>query len=954
MQTNSPLNNLKPFLIQYIFFICCAICPFIVNAQTSILTGKVTDEKTKEAVQSAVVEVIGTQFKTNTDANGNYKLSNLPAGPIQVVVTNIVYTDKIFSLTVTPGQILVVDIILTQKTIDLQGIVITPKKGKVGTVNAVISETRNAKAVISGISKQQISLSQDNNAAQVVQRVPGVTIIENRFVMIRGLSERYNNVLINNVVAPSTEVDKRTFSFDLIPSSTIDRMLIFKSGSPENPGDFAGGIIQLYTNNLVEKNFTELSIGTGVRVNTSFEPYMQSKGGSLDLLGFDDGLRLLPLNFPTTNTLISSSRPSAVRESAGRMLSNNWDVAQSIAAPDLKLGLNIGRKFLIGSTRISSITSFDISQNYQKYTRDFSRYFELDPARPNELDKRFAFNDDIYEKQNRISLMSNWSITFNARNKIKFSNLFNQIGENETNLRQGNDFIQTLGYRRHYALGYRSRSIYTGQLDGSHQISDRRNLHWVMGGSFLLENEPDLRRFRTYSPGGNSATPKSDFRMITPPSSNLFDASRYYGRLSEYAISHGLNYTWLWKEEESGNREIKMGYYIDYRDRTFDSRFMSFLIPGSVGSARKAELEAFPLSTIFSAPNITTSNGYVLEEGTRPQDSYTASNLLNAAYVSVTYPVNNLTFSGGVRAEYNIQQLNSYRNLSSVEVYNPILSVLPFANFTLKTSEKGQLRLGYGRTVNRPEFRELAPFNFYDFELDANRVGEPGLKNAVIDNIDLRYEFYPRLSESISIGAFYKYFNDPIENRGIITTELPTFTYINADFATNYGVEVEFRKSLDQVFDAAFLKKLQLNFNAAYIISEVDLGSIASAQQRVRPLQGQSPYIINAILSYNDLPNKLLLSTAYNIFGPRIYIVGDVNNPDIYELPRHSLDLTLTKTFKSFSLKMGVQDLLNFRYRFTQDTDRNGKINDAVDAIVFSFRRGSLFNTSMVFKLGKN
>lgn len=952
------LNNYSTFTMKFSLIRCTLTlffsCVFLtIQAQTSILTGKVTDEKTKEVIKSAVVEVKGKQFKTTTDVYGNYRLSNVPSGEIEIIVTNVGFANKILSLNVTPGQILVIDIELSSKVNELQGVVVSSSRRKAGTVNAVISEIRNSKAVISGISKQQIALSQDNNAAQVVQRVPGITIIENRFVMIRGLSERYNNVLINNVVAPSTEVDKRTFSFDLIPSSSIDRMLIYKSGSPEIPGDFAGGIIQLYTNNLVENNFTELSIGTGIRAGTTFQPYMQSKGGNLDFLGIDDGSRLLPLNFPTTNTLISSPRPSFIRQRAGRLLPNNWDVAQTTAAPDLKIGLNLGRKFSIGSAKVSTITYLDISQTYQNYTRDFFRYFELDPARPDALDKRFAYMDDIYEKQNRISLMSNWAITFNARNKIKFSNLFNQIGENETNLRQGEDFIQTLGYRRHYALGYRSRSIYTGQLDGSHQLSDRRNLHWVLGGNFLLENEPDLRRFRTYSPNGNASTPKSDFRMITPPSSNLFDASRYYGRLSEYSFSHGLDYTWLWKEGSTGNREIKMGYYIDYRDRTFDSRFMSFLIPGSVGTDRKVELEALPLSTIFSAPNITTSNGFVLEEGTRPQDSYTASNFLNAGYVSVIYPINNLTISGGIRGEYNIQQMNSFRNLSSVEVNNPIFSVLPFANFTLKTSQKGQLRFGYGRTVNRPEFRELAPFNFYDYKLDANRVGEPGLRNAVIDNLDLRYEFYPRLSESISIGVFYKYFNDPIENRGIITTELPTFTYINADFASNYGVEVEFRKSLDQVFNSAFLRKLQLNLNAAYIISQVDLGSIASAQQRVRPLQGQSPYIVNAILSYNDLPNKLLVSAAYNIFGPRIYIVGDVNNPDIYELPRHSLDLTLTKTFNNFSLKMGVQDLLNFRYRFTQDTDRNGKINDPVDANVFSFRRGSLFNTSVVFRLGK-
>jgi hypothetical protein len=923
-------------------------------AQVSNIIGKVTDAKTNESIEAALVEIKGLQFKTATDSNGNYRFKNVPAGKIEIKVSYLSYEQETLMIDVPPGQILEVDIQLRSSSIELEGVVVSFSRFKAGSVNSVISEARSAKAVVSGISKQQIALSQDNNAAQVVQRVPGITIIENRFVMIRGLNERYNNVLINNVVAPSTEVDRRTFSFDLIPSNSIDRMMIFKSGSPENPGDFAGGVIKVFTNNVVEEPFTELSFSTGVRPGTTFQPYLQSKGGNLDFLGFDDGYRLLPQSFPSSKDLINSTRPSTIRQTAGRQLSNNWVVNQTNAIPDFKFGLNLGRKFTIAKKDVSMITSFDVSQSFQNYTRDFFRYFEYDDARPDQLDKRFSYLDNIYEKQNRISLMSNWSLALNGRNKIKFSNLFNQIGENETNLRQGEDFIQTLGFRRHYALSYRSRSIYTGQLDGTHQLSDRKNLKWVLGGSFLSENEPDFRRFRTYAPNGNESTPNDQFRIITPPSSNLFDASRYFGKLSEISLSHGLDYSWTWKETKGGIREVKLGYYLDYRDRTFDSRYMSFLIPGNVGFQRKSELEGLPLKDIFSKDNITTTDGFILEEGTRPQDSYTASNFLNAGYLSVVYPINNLTVSGGLRAENNIQQLNSFRNLSTVQVNNPIFSVLPFANFTLKTSEKNQIRLGYGKTINRPEFRELAPFNFYDYKFDANRVGEPGLRNSTIDNIDLRFEFYPRLSESVSIGAFYKYFNDPIENRGIITTELPTFTYVNADFANNYGVEIELRKSLDQMFNSSFLKKLQFNLNAAYIISQVDLGSIASAQQRVRPLQGQSPYIVNAIMSYNDLNKKLIFSTAYNIFGPRIYIVGDLNNPDIYELPRHSLDVTLTKSFNSFSLKMGIQDLLNYKYRFTQDTNRNGKINDSLDANVFSFNRGSLFNTSIVFKINKN
>lgn len=919
-------------------------------AQSGLVEGRVKHATTLENLSGITVEIPGTEIKTVTDKNGVFVIKQIPAGTVVLRATGVSFDPTEQEVTIVSDETITVELFLNIKITSIENVTVTATR-KTNTQSAVVRETKDALSVISGISRQQIVLSQDNNAAQVIQRIPGVTVVENRFVMIRGLSERYNNVLINNIVAPATEVDKRTFSFDLIPSGALDRMLIFKSGSADNPGDFAGGVIKIFTNNAVEKPFTEITVGTGFRTNTTFKDYYQSKGSGTDLLGFDNGYRALPSAFPSTDEMLNSGRLSELRKTAALKLKNNFVPEKHTALPDLSLGLSLGRKWLVGKHVLNTVTSISISQSYQFTSRDFFRYFEYDATRPDALDKRFAYLDAVYEKTNRVNVLTNWQLTLKNGDKISFSNLFNQIGENETNLRSGEDYIQTLGWRKHYMLGYRSRSIYTGQFNGTHQLKGTKSLNWMAGYSFLKESEPDLRRFRTYAPTGSGAT-ADQYIMITPPSSNLFDASRYYGKLNEHSVDGGVNYTYKFYRNNSDKEgQIKAGVYGSYRKRTFSSRYISYLVPGSITPDRKAELESLPLSVIFSPETLAEDNTFVIEEGTRSQDAYDASNLLGAGFVSVVYPVKKLTIQGGIRSEYIVQQLNSFQGLVAVNVDNDVLSLLPFVNFTLHSNEKSQWRLGYGRTVNRPEFRELAPFLFYDYKLDANRSGNPSLKTAVIDNVDLRYEFYPRAGETVSLGVFYKYFNNPIENKNIITSELPQFTYINADFAENYGVELELRKSFDNAFTSSFLRRFSVNLNAAYIYSKVDLGSQASAQKSIRQLQGQSPYIINTILAYNDKNAKLQIGLSYNVFGTRIYAVGDINNPDIYELPRHSLDLTISKAFNGFTVKAGVQDILNYKFRFYQDTDRNGKVNDAMDVPVFTYKRGTLFNMSFNIQL---
>ena len=256
------------------------------------------------------------------------------------------------------------------------------------------------------------------------------------------------------------------------------------------------------------------------------------------------------------------------------------------------------------------------------------------------------------------------------------------------------------------------------------------------------------------------------------------------------------------------------------------------------------------------------------------------------------------------------------------------------------------VRFAYSRTVNRPEFREIAPFLFYDYENEAARVGNQNLKTADIDNLDLRYEFYPSKGETVSIGGFYKRFSNPIENVTQITTEQPQFNYANAKSAFNYGAEIELRKSFKELTDNLYLGRLSVNLNASYIFSEVDLGSDVTSQQQVRALQGQSPYIVNVALGYAD-ESGFSTNLIYNRFGDRIFSVGDVNFPTIYELSRNSLDFTVSKVYKKTTLKLGIQNLLDAKYQFYEDSNRDEEINKSNDNPTSVFKRGSLVSLNV-------
>ncbi len=932
---------------QKLLFITILFTAFSFAQTKSVIKGKITDKDMNNApLAFANVSVKGSSNGVTTNEKGEYSIS-LPSGEYVVVFSFIGYEtiEKIIDL--KPNQTIELNVALGSGGYKLDDVVIKSVK-KRNTETAILTEIKEAKQVVSAISAEQMAKGTDGNAAQAIQRIPGITIVDGKFVMIRGLSERYNNVLINGSLAPSTEIDKRTFSFDLVPTGLLDKMVIYKTGSADKPGDFSGGIISL---NTIEStsDFTKFDISFGYRSKTTFNDYLQSEGSNTDFVGIDNSFRPLPSSFPTTSQLNNSAATSQLRVDAARSLPNNFDTNSSNAFLDNSTGFSLGRKINLGNTKIFSVNALNYSTSYQSFSRSFRRYNFLNAGETRPTDW-FTFNDMNYQQEVRITALSNWSLK-TAKSKFTFKNLFNQIGENETTIREGINFNQQANNTlKNYMYAYKSRSIYMGQLNGDHNLNSNNNIDWVVGYNYIRENEPDLRRFRTFKDVNSTS---DNYTFQDPSSSNLF-SGRYYGNLREFSANNGVNYTYtINRDSETEERspiKIKAGYLADYKFRIFKSRYVSYVLKDYLTSARKDELRNLPLSTIFSNENINNQNGWVLEEGTKPDDSYKADNTLLSGYINTELPLGKFDINMGVRIENNTQKLRAFSNGNPVNVDNPVTSILPSLNIGYNINEKSLVRAAYSRTVNRPEFREIAPFLFYDFEYEVLKFGNADLKVATIDNIDFRYEWYPSKGETVSFGGFYKKFTNPIEQIIQRTAEDPSFNFKNATSAVNYGAELEIKKSFKDLTNIPILNRLSININASYIFSEVDLGAAAQSQDSKRALQGQSPYIINGALGYED-EKGLGINLIYNRFGNRIFSVGDDAFNTYYEIERNQLDATISKKFKKLKVKLGLQNILNDPFKLMEDSNRDNKISKANDNVISSFKRGSLYTLGFSYNL---
>ncbi len=940
--------------MQRLFFTCfLTLTGLVAMAQTGIIRGKINDAKSKEGIIGATIRIDGTNLGTQTDVNGSFVLNNVPTGTHKVFVTYISYqTREVPSVRVESGNTTVLETELVEEGKNLSDVVIRASRAT-NTEVAVISEIKQFKPIAVGISSMQIQKSQDRDAAAAIRRVPGVSIVDNRFVMVRGLSSRYNTVMVNDMITPSSEVDVRAFSFDLIPSNILDRMIIFKSGAAELPGDFAGGVIKIYTKKKPDNNFTDAGFTVGYRANTTFQSAQTHNRGGLAWLGLWDKTQQVPTSFPATANAFNGMN-AASRASYAQLFPNSWGLNNITVSPDIRFAFNMGRRVDIGDKRLSSLTSVNYSMTNQ--VADIQLNTFNNGASVNDFAE--ANMDHSYQRNTRLGILQNWALRFNPNFTLEWKTLFNQLGNTETIVREGKNFSIEQD-RLSYSERFENRSILTSQLSGEHQIDEQTKLDWMGGFGFTGRWEPDWKRVRYIRPS-NSNQP---FAVSTPNDPSPQESGRFWSTLHEYVYTGSVNF-----QKKLGNpadREpavIRAGAYVEQKNRDFNARFYGYQRLGNVQN-----IASQGIGEVFNQQNIGGAEGtYSMLDGTKPTDAYNAANTYAAGYVGGDINISpRASLTLGFRGEYNIRKLSNVlqANLVNQAVFSP----LPSANFTYKLNEKQNLRLAYSYTVNRPEFREQAPFNYFDFALNADIRGNETLVNSQIQNLDAKWEFYPSDGEVISVTGFYKNFKNPIESFLIPQVNGLAYTFINSKSAMSYGVELEARKSLANS-GSEFLKNLTLVANVSLIQSKIKLGDFVTAPglsgvvqtidirgltDTERPMMNQSPYLINAGVYYAD-KKGWQANILYNVFGPRIFAVGNVDNPTIYEMPRSVIDLNVSKTFsKKWELRLGVQDLLNQAVRLEQDFNRNAKIDGGSEQTIRSFKRGSYSTLSVVYSFGR-
>ncbi|HTJ52518.1 MAG TPA: TonB-dependent receptor [Cyclobacteriaceae bacterium] len=906
------------------------------------ITGVVKDAVTGEAIIGANVLIQGTSTGASTDVEGKFEISKLAAGTYNVQVSFITYkTNLITDVVVEDAKRVNLEIPLAEESSQLQEIVIQAKR-QTDTDFELLRSIKESKLVVSGITAEQISRSLDRDAAQVLRRVPGITIVDNQFVQIRGLSTRYNPVLLHNAYAPSLETDVRSFSFAMIPSSQLDRMLIFKSASADLPGDFAGGVVKVFTKSIPDENGIILDYSTQFRVGTTFENYLHQQKNKGFNTGFNTGFYDLPSKFPSK---VTSDTQGDDLVNVGRSLKNLWTPVKGTASPDQRFTLTVNKKFKIGSVEIGNISALSYSNSFATYTVRRNDYTESG----SKIDQNYGYSDKQYNQYVRTGFLFNWAFKLNPNHIIEFKNLYNQSSQDQYVDRTG---VENSTGQKNGGFDKYYRGIYSGQLLGTHDFFNKRTtVEWVAGYNNSYRDQPDYKRFLTNLDGNGGA------QIVVPNTILPNSLGRFYSKLNESAYSGGLSikHRFNFLEDALRNPEIKGGFFFENKSRTFSARNIGYKQSASFDYS----LQNLTIGELFQPQNINNTTGIQLGELTYKKDSYRASNNLLAYYLMTSIPfTKKIKLDAGARVENNLQQLHSYDDFipAPVNPKNQINRILPSGNLSYNFTDKMLVRAAYSKTLNRPEFRELAPFSYFDFNFNFLYRGNPALRTATIQNIDLRWEYYPSKTEMVTFGLFSKHFKDPIETLVDINSPgggLKQIFFKNANYANSLGAEVEIKKSLSGLADSKLLNNISLMFNATFIKSTVKLYATDTVGRKSsRPMQGQAPYVINSGIFYNSQESGWQVNLLYNIVGRSIVFVGNKSYKDVYTMPRGVLDLTFSKQIgERLQLKGGVTDILNQPVTFLQDGNDDGKFDRSKDQTVQKYKPGQVFSLGFTWKL---
>lgn len=920
-------------------------------AQSGSIKGVVKDAQTGETIIGANVRIENTNLGAATGLDGDFLLKNVPAGQIELIISFITYSTQRIQIQVDSSKEIFLEVQMVEDISELSTVTVTAVRETASDIS-LLRNIKESVQVVSGLSAESIGRTLDSDVSQVVKRIPGVTVVQDRFIVIRGLSERYNTTQLHNINTPSMEPDVRSFSLDVVPSNIIDQILIYKSPSPELPGDFSGGMVKIFTKGIPDETSTILDVSTGFRQGTSLKDFRAEERRSNHWTGWNDGANDLPANFPERLTSLSNSEI----EQAGKSLPNNWQEQNYNSGLDYKIGLtytfrkNIGKKGM----QIGNTTSIQYSNTKTIFNAE-NNAFEAYDFTANAQKLRYSFQDVEYGQEITNGLVFNWAWKIDDNNVIELKNLYQRLTTHDFIDRFGDQIAQGFT-QNNFAFFNEYRGVYSGQLVGNHKLfNETAKIEWLGGYGLTFNELPDYRRYRK-----NVVDASTGESVLFIPRGQTPDfLGKFYSSMRENIFSGAINFEQKFNQKTSTSFKpiLKAGVYLENRVREFDARNLGF----SRSLNFNEGLIQADINDLFQPDNINSNNGIRLGENFSTGNFYVATNELRAYYLSMNLPLGDFNLSGGLRIEDNMQQLKSPERFQPGTNTPPIEPVvidkvdfLPSVTLAYNINKKMVLKGVYGKTLNRPEFREIAPFGFFDFVFDATVTGNSFLKNATINNYDLRWEWYPSLTETVSFALFYKDFRDPIESLfGNFGSEQSTFLFANTESAYARGFEVDLRKSFANVIRSRFFSKVSLVANVSIIDSQVTLGDSLSTLLRAknRPLQGQSNFIINTGFSYDDESKGLQVNLNYNVIGKRILLVGAGAIPDTYEMPRNVLDLSIKKSItEKLSVKAGVKDILNQEFLLLQDGNEDGIFDRKNDQIFRRYKLGTQYSIGFNYK----
>lgn len=903
------------------------------SQQTGRIAGKVSDTKTAETLIGLTIKIAGTTSGASTDVEGRYAFANLTPGKYSLIFSYIGYqTKNITDIEVLAGKTTNLDVIMEEAGSQALSEVVITATIRQESISGLYAQQKNSISISSGITSELIRRTPDRNTSEVLKRVSGASIQDNKFVIIRGLADRYNSSMLNNAVLPSSEPDRKAFSFDIIPANLIDRIVVNKTASADLPGDFAGGVVQVITRDVPEENFINASVSFGYNSQSTFKDFNSNARNKFDFLGFDDGTRKLPAGFPGS---FQEYNPLSNSEKAkfSRQLNNSYGEVKTISIPTQNHQLTWGRrKDLKNGGSYGNVLSLSYRNSQNKAFAERKDYeFSGTPF--------YEYNEDIYKYSTNLGLLANFAY-IKGGNKFAFKNMYNRGFEDNYTARNGfnNDNIQDI---RLNVSDLTEKSLLNSQIEGEHQIGTKQlKINWNLNFARVERDQPDQRTIDYRRSLGS----QESFRLIDRNTRRLFSELEENTYGAQTSVSVPVK---MFKQQST----FKAGLLKQYKQRDFGARIFNYLFVGP--TVFESSYSSQPKDKIFVPENIN-ENGYILSDFSNNTDNYDANSDLNAVFLMLDNKIGEkFRLSYGARFEQFAQTLNAIDfSGQAISAKQDNFDILPSVNLTYKLSERSNLRLSGSQTVSRPEFRELALFNYYDFISQTSVTGNPALRRAKISNADLRYEMYPSAGEAFTISAFYKNFNDPIEQR-VNSNSTPVvrgINYLNANQATSLGLEIDVRKRLGFLGDREWLNNLTVFANASYIDSKV-LGEGID-----RPLQGQSPYLVNAGLQYFSAKTALTFTSVYNRIGQRIFLVGYQGYPDIYENARDVLDLQVSKRIlkSQAEIKLNLGDVLNQSTVFYQNNEGNAKKayeGAGIDRLINSSKLGSNVSVSFSYNL---